>query len=544
MLNRRELNKIALSSALITTVPGAVKSFAAGKPVRLPLHEFVKDDRLLKALRRGVDEMKKRKASDPLSWFYQAAIHGVTNQMVAEAAKDDPAVLDLDRGKLWNQCPHYGQNSANFLPWHRAYTHHFEEILRMHTGESDFAVPYWEYSRADQRDFPREFGISMLDGAFNKVPNPLFHAERDFFLCRYEHPHTDQVPLTTLSPRAVDDSRALGAPTFFGEDEASGLGGGVYDDNPDTRGILEQAPHDQIHRAVGGIVIGTDGEGNSTGSIGGMAIPMTAGFDPIFPIHHANIDRLWMVWSCMNGKTWGPLPDQEWFDEKPWFFHDTKGGIVNRSRKEYFDHRALGVQFAYEDMNCKPLELPDEIMKPQLVAASSPAMSSTRTETAVRIDQGHTVDPKQTTVVQLFADGAVEDGHALAFADAEKRSSASPGRVELRIHDIKANGLSSDGLDVYLIPRSAKTTGLTTSDPGYLGSVNLFVHSMKKSRAFDQMFDATDALSSTGVGMAQMQLVFVPYALTTAPKVEVESPVPFGSKPVTFGSVSVSIVEE
>jgi len=96
---------------------------------------------LLGALRKGVKAMKQRKASDPLSWFYQAAIHGVTDNAIADAAKDDSNVANVFKKRYWNQCPHDGENSANFLPWHRGYTYYFEQILRMHTEEAIFSPP-------------------------------------------------------------------------------------------------------------------------------------------------------------------------------------------------------------------------------------------------------------------------------------------------------------------------------------------------------------------------------------------------------------------
>ena len=54
----------------------------------------------------------------------------------------------------------------------------------------------------------------------------------------------------------------------------------------------------------------------------------TAGFDPIFSIHHSNIDRLWAEWSCMPGKKWGTLPSDYWFNQRPWFFFDTDGKVI------------------------------------------------------------------------------------------------------------------------------------------------------------------------------------------------------------------------
>ena len=105
---------------------------AAQPPMpRMPLEEFTQSRELVAALRKGVTAMKARKPSDPLSWFYQAAIHGVTDEKVQEALKFDPQVANVDQKKYWNQCPHSGQNSANFLPWHRAYIYYFERILRL-----------------------------------------------------------------------------------------------------------------------------------------------------------------------------------------------------------------------------------------------------------------------------------------------------------------------------------------------------------------------------------------------------------------------------
>src|SRR5687767_12366606 len=100
---------------------------------RMPLDEFGQSESLVALLRKGVREMKKRKPSDPLSWVFQAAIHGITPERVKQEKEKDPGVTDELVKKYWNQCPHHGQHSANFLPWHRGYTYHFERIFRMHT---------------------------------------------------------------------------------------------------------------------------------------------------------------------------------------------------------------------------------------------------------------------------------------------------------------------------------------------------------------------------------------------------------------------------
>ena len=35
----------------------------------------------------------------------------------------------------------------NFLPWHRAYLHHLEKAIRDITGDDDFALPYWNWTK-------------------------------------------------------------------------------------------------------------------------------------------------------------------------------------------------------------------------------------------------------------------------------------------------------------------------------------------------------------------------------------------------------------
>ena len=64
------------------------------------------------ALRKGVETMKSRPASDPTSWLYQANMHGTY---------DTPAL------QAWNSCQH---GSYFFLSWHRMYLYYFERILR------------------------------------------------------------------------------------------------------------------------------------------------------------------------------------------------------------------------------------------------------------------------------------------------------------------------------------------------------------------------------------------------------------------------------
>src|SRR4029450_3037625 len=63
---------------------------------RLPLEEFVDVPRLVEPLRRGLREMKRRNPADPLSWFYEAAIHGVQLDPTTPGSKYYQAALAAD----------------------------------------------------------------------------------------------------------------------------------------------------------------------------------------------------------------------------------------------------------------------------------------------------------------------------------------------------------------------------------------------------------------------------------------------------------------
>src|SRR5713101_895868 len=92
LLSRREMLAITGMSIAYGIIhePFVTRTVKSSSPLpRMPLDEFVQSASLLSALRKGVTEMKKRKPSDPLSWFYQAAIHGVTD----EAIKTDPSFV-------------------------------------------------------------------------------------------------------------------------------------------------------------------------------------------------------------------------------------------------------------------------------------------------------------------------------------------------------------------------------------------------------------------------------------------------------------------
>ena len=215
----------------------------------------------------GVRAMQQLPITDSRSWAYQAAIHG-THQ------PDKPA------GAPWNECQHA---TWYFLPWHRMYLFHFENILRSllpTQRRADFALPFWDYSSgAPGNALPVAFRVpTMPDGS----PNPLFVPQR-----------RAAVNAGAALPDVVTSTASALAKTSF---TAAPLGGDPGFGGPRTGfahqgpafGELEAQPHGPIHVIVGG-------------NTGLMTDPDTAAQDPIFWLHHANIDRLWEVWTINGG---------------------------------------------------------------------------------------------------------------------------------------------------------------------------------------------------------------------------------------------------
>jgi len=247
---------------------------------------------------RGVAAMQKLALDQPTSWGFYAAIHGF-NVPVWQGVNIPTSPLPPSKVQqtYWKQCQH---GTWYFLPWHRGYLLGLEAVVRSFVvaagGPSDWALPYWNYFDPSENQLPPAFAATTWpDGG----SNPLYTPER-------YGPNGDgnvYVDLTQV------DEKAMYLGYFTGRTMASpGIGGldTGFSHSGQNHSALEQQPHDMVHGLVGGQ------KGNEqTGPLGWMADPTTAGFDPIFWLHHANLDRLWAVWNTMAPTNTDPI-DPKW----------------------------------------------------------------------------------------------------------------------------------------------------------------------------------------------------------------------------------------
>lgn len=140
---------------------------------------------------------------------------------------------------------HMQHTSARLLPWHRVFLYLFEEAL--HNYHPDVCIPYWDWTKPEEQHFP-----DWLAGVLPTVHTPT----RTINVVRSPGPGSWLASIASGTPAAM-------AKTTYGE--FSGLINGI---------------HGSVHIWVGGT----------------MSDASVSPADPVFWMHHANLDRLWWVW--------------------------------------------------------------------------------------------------------------------------------------------------------------------------------------------------------------------------------------------------------
>ncbi|KAJ5382196.1 Di-copper centre-containing protein [Penicillium concentricum] len=198
---------------------------------------------------------------------------------------------------------HSAHRNAYFLPWHRWFTYLFDTSLR-HTCGYNGPTPYWDWSRdhADLFSSPvfedsPEYGLggtgdcdsspeadcTVTTGAFSPstgnfelswpIPHPL---RRNLTLITGWFPH--ELPQNrTLGPDFVRNSTEQTTGDFFRFQHAMAL------------------LHNHVHNFVGGDLAGDCPKVLPQEDCQEMALSFTPN-DPLFWLHHAQLDRLWSEW--------------------------------------------------------------------------------------------------------------------------------------------------------------------------------------------------------------------------------------------------------
>jgi len=233
---------------------------------------------------RAVEIMRELPDYDQRSWKwwwnthwvkgFPAALWDLSKKQKAEAIATLPPEYRADAEAVWNGCQAHPYNPSDpeqyqqwfFLPWHRLMLHQFEGVIRGVLHDEEFSLPYWNPITHNPDDL-------IVPAVFRDPGSTLYNGTRWFWVNggeRIDTLYRDWITLDALNEKFYIDS-----PT------------GSLGFNP----RLDQNPHFFTHFALGG----------------DMAEFSTVGGDPMFYLHHANIDRLWESWNRL-GNTNPPDP--------------------------------------------------------------------------------------------------------------------------------------------------------------------------------------------------------------------------------------------
>lgn len=350
----------------------ALNHAAQATSVRISTLEFQQDQAKVASLQKAIAKMRELSKADPMSaefrtsFAYWSNTHGyfgkgthATDKAAWFASRLPGCLASLGQtvcdhyykhlhdsivpndgftDNIWGTCQH---GNLNFLPWHRIYLYYFEKTVRKYSDDPNFALPYWNYYSEPN---PALKGLALPTLVRGSATQPLFNEFR--------------TPGLNANQAAIDPDTASAKLAFS------------YNDFTNFSNQLQGQPHGVMHCAVGQGCVIPD-----------MGFVPVAGLDPVFYMHHANIDRLWQCWlrRKANGQPitleWAKanlgMPES-WYDTT-YSFVDENGAEVQMSIGDVFVPGMIDV--AYDDsVDCAVTA--DPKTKQETLAQAGPSILS------------------------------------------------------------------------------------------------------------------------------------------------------------------------
>ena len=324
----------------------------------------------------GLAITKSYDCTDPASWYYQGSMHSVPTPDEMGGGIDSlcAAHKEGETYRGWNSCPHMKptEMQLNFLTWHRLYIYYNERNIRHQIanggggyaglGEevaAQFSLPYWDYT--NQPYLPEAFRDKdyVYSHSDDFSVNPLYESGRSKTLLAGEP--IDYDAKDSIAINVGDKVRNLCVNTMrqaLDIDELLLLN----DVSEFSRG-LEDRMHNIIHDYIGGAVDPVDTASNIYNRIyqtaksgyGLMGHVPSAGFDPIFFLHHANIDRMFAAWEAIYGPItieemntyagdWSEISEMYQFWDSPtnsWVTYESMEDMLDAAHSIEYDYQFL-----------------------------------------------------------------------------------------------------------------------------------------------------------------------------------------------------------
>ncbi len=319
--------------------------------------------------KKYIDGVMGLKRKTRLTWDYTSACEGQPGAYTKNAYDyfvelHLNAFLGMSQGSghhhfnAYNR-PHMG---PHFLPWHREFLLRYEQELRDVLGDPDYVMPYWDWTApVDQVFSTADLGDlgacpETFDGEYGQVSGYL--SDQGYAASVYDarDPATGQfsvvcapkkltrgsgcLPMAPTLPTAADVARALEIPVY----DVSPYDNLYTDEQQSFRQYLEGFTKEDIKEPVPFCQFaGCQMHGRVHVWIGGLLGSGAAPNDPLFFLHHANVDRIWAEWQDKYGDSTYPSAAPNDYTGGLYSFTDASGKPVQAS--SLFDHRARGYKY-------------------------------------------------------------------------------------------------------------------------------------------------------------------------------------------------------
>jgi len=419
---------------------------------------------MLRIYAQGVKAMKELGPQNPRSWTFQWYIHATPrskDEIMKEVFRKTNSKGHKLASEVWYTCQsHLQQPNDYFLPWHRLYVLYFEEIIRNITGHRDFTLPYWDYTSPASQAIPEEFQ------ARNKN-DPLFSAlfvpnrNKDDGSRRFADVNAGE-PLNKHFRRARD---FLVSPDMSQSNYSSFC----------TQ--LDSNLHGAIHRY--------------TGDTTNMGIVPTAAGDPLFWLHHCNIDRIWADWIASGKRNPRQTNGLPWSGTK-FRFVDGKGNRIEVAISTVADSSKL--PYRYDN-------LPSASEAKLVLAQNSPSPERNVLLKSLPIESAASKSASHGSVAVPL--GAQPQTVTLApTAEQNKLTAAAPSakaggqtRFILTLNKLQAHIDPNTSYEVFLdLPQDASPD---IADQHYVGLVNFF--GVARDKGHETHGGATVEFDVTGI---------------------------------------------
>lgn len=228
-------------------------------------------------------------------WDEYIAIHAMIQNAFA------PGASNVNFG-------HGGSGAYSFLSWHRYFLYRFEQDLQSYVP--GVMLPYWDWSDPSSIMADTFMGPSGTNLSGNVI-------QRGYFAFDRPGVGANTTPLPAWWPAGLVGWRL---PGVFGSTFTGGLRrrtGNIAElpSLTDIRTTLSRSTYPSFQNTSesgAGLASGNSmhngmhgwiGGGSTPANTGHMSFPEVSPFDPLFYLHHCNIDRLWAMWQMDGHQT-------------------------------------------------------------------------------------------------------------------------------------------------------------------------------------------------------------------------------------------------